>query len=471
MTELDADVVVAGLGPVGGLLAGLLGAQGVRTVVVEPDGVPYPKPRAAVLDAEGLRALSLVPGMAPQASWATPVGRNGALGPDRRPLVLMRPTARAYGHPQVALIDQPQLEAGLRAALAAMPSVSAVTGAVRAVEQRADAVVVGLADGRALTARWLVGCDGVGSATRAAAGIAFEGSSFAQPWLVVDAATDRPGPGVTGAADGVPEVAFVLDPARPAVAMSRPGRWRWEWMLLPGDDPEAIVPALVAPWVEPSALTVRRSAVFTFHARLARPWRSGRVVLAGDAAHAMPPFAGAGLGMGLRDAVALAWRLAQGADLDGYERERRPDVARTTALALRVGRVVQTRRPAVSWAQRAVLRALGPVLGRVGGSRAVRVRLFPNPVVRVDGGALQRLDEVVGYRWAVIGHGCDPAPVAAGFPGAVRLAVGAAAPGCRTVVDDAGELRGRRGTVTVVRPDRVVHGRFSRTAGPASGGS
>ncbi len=84
----------------------------------------------------------------------------------------------------------------------------------------------------------------------------------------------------------------------------------------------------------------------TFHARMAARWRVGRVLLAGDAAHSMPPFAGQGLGAGLRDAAALSWRLAEVIDglageelLDAYERERRPHVAAmTSAPAGRPGR-------------------------------------------------------------------------------------------------------------------------------------
>ncbi|MEU8613602.1 FAD-dependent monooxygenase, partial [Actinoplanes sp. NPDC048791] len=330
----EAAVVVAGLGPVGGVLAALLGAQGVRTVVVEPNVRPYPKPRAAVLEIESVRLLSLIPGLAPPDAWSVPLIRNGAVGADRRPLFLMTQRAQAFGHPQVVRIDQPALETALRAAIAELPSVEVLAGrSVQEVEQSADHVVAVLDDGRRITAQWLVGCDGTSGTVRTRAGIAFPGDTFAQPWLVVDAtSTATAETGVDGTSDGNPTVAFVLDPARPAVAMSSPGRWRWEWMLLPGEQPEAMVRPetvreLVAPWTDPDRLEVERAAVFTFHARMAQRWRAGRVLLAGDAAHAMPPFAGAGLGMGIRDAGALAWRLGEGGDLDAYEQERRPDVA------------------------------------------------------------------------------------------------------------------------------------------------
>jgi 3-(3-hydroxy-phenyl)propionate hydroxylase len=489
--QLDATVLIAGFGPVGGVLAALLGAQGVPTVVVEPNERPYPKPRAAILDVEAIRVLSTLPGLPPLSAWAAEMGRNGVVGPDHRPLIMLSLHATQFGHPQVVFLDQPALEAGLRTAIAGMDSVEVLNGrSVKGVEQSPDRVVAVLDDGRRLAARWLVGCDGVAGTVRDAAGIGFSGTTFAQPWLVVDSTTTATGPGVTGENDAVPEVAFVLDPTRPAVAMSRPGRWRWEWMLLPGEDPaEMTSPAalrpLITPWTDLATLEIQRAAVFTFHARMADRWRAGRVLLAGDAAHAMPPFAGAGLNTGIRDAIALAWRLAEAGDpagLDAYERERRADVARLTKLALRIGRVVQTRNRALSRIQRTLIRGLRAVPGlqtrlgdrplpvrrlprAVAGPLARAGHVLPNPWVSVAGGPPVRLDEVIGYHWCFIGHGLDPrvTPEAEAHPGAVLLALDLADPpaGCLPIEDLDGLLEGAPGTVTAVRPDRFLHGVLS----------
>ncbi|WP_203779280.1 FAD-dependent monooxygenase, partial [Actinoplanes philippinensis] len=321
-----------------------------------------------------------------------------------------------------------------------------------------------LDDGRRVTGQWLVGCDGVGSTVREAAGIGFSGTTYPQPWLVVDARG--------GDVEGGPSVAFVADAARPCVVMSQPGRWRWEWMLLPGEDPQAMtaderVRRLVGAWTDPDGLTIERATVFTFHARMAGRWRAGRILLAGDAAHAMPPFAGAGLGMGIRDAVSLAWRLADaiGGDtgpLDGYEADRRPDVARTTALSLRIGRIVQSRSRTVVRLIRGLLRTVAAMPGvERAGRRPPARRALPNPRVRVAGGPPTPLDQVIGYRWAYLGHGCDPREVMPAVPDdAVLLALDLPdpRPGCLPITDPDGLLSGRQGTVTVVRPDRFLQG-------------
>ncbi|WP_250036558.1 FAD-dependent monooxygenase [Paractinoplanes maris] len=493
MDNDETAVVVAGMGPVGAMLAALLGTRGVPTVVVEPQDRPYPKPRAAVLDIEAIRVLTALPGMPPLEHWATPLARNGVVDQHHRPLLMIEQTARPYGLPQIVRLDQPALEAALRRVALDTGCVRILGGrSVREVEQHGERLTAVLDDGRRLTARWLVGCDGTGSTVRAAAGIGFPGETFVQPWLVVDA-TVRPGagaaPGVGGGTDGGASIAFVLDPERPMVAMSQRDRWRWEWMLGPGEDPQAVVAtdavrSLIAPWVRPADVDIERATVFTFYARQAERWRAGRVLLAGDAAHAMPPFAGLGLGMGMRDAVALAWRLSDvvaGGDpalIDGYERERRPDVEATTTLALRIGRLVQTRSRTRMRLSRGVLRAVAslPGLGsRLGGKplparrlpRAVAGalpdagRVLPNPRVSVGGGPPVRLDEVIGYRWAYLGHGCDPRTVVTGIPDdAVVLALDLAdpPPGCRPLRDLDGLLTGRPGSVTVARPDRFLHG-------------
>ncbi|MGK3799668.1 FAD-dependent monooxygenase, partial [Enterococcus faecium] len=96
-----------------------------------------------------------------------------------------------------------------------------------------------------------------------------------------------------------------------------------------------------APWNVVGAVEIERKAVYRFNAMVARAWRRGRVLLAGDAAHRMPPFAGQGLCSGVRDAANLAWKLAAilhtaapDALLDTYQPEREPNVRSIIAMAM-----------------------------------------------------------------------------------------------------------------------------------------
>ena len=108
----------------------------------------------------------------------------------------------------------------------------------------------------------------------------------------------------------------LCDPKRPTtIVPGGPGRRRWEYMLLPNESVEEMQKPeraweLLKPWgLTPENAELERSAVYRFQARWAKVWNKGRCALAGDAAHLMPPFAGEGMCAGMRDAVAMAWRL------------------------------------------------------------------------------------------------------------------------------------------------------------------
>jgi 3-(3-hydroxy-phenyl)propionate hydroxylase len=109
---------------------------------------------------------------------------------------------------------------------------------------------------------------------------------------------------------------------------------------------------LLAPWDCGVDSVIERRAIYRFHGLVARQWRKGRIFLAGDSAHQMPPFAGQGMCAGVRDASNLAWKLAAvlqgGASetlLDSYQMERDPQVREVIDLAIHMGRVVCTLDP------------------------------------------------------------------------------------------------------------------------------
>jgi 3-(3-hydroxy-phenyl)propionate hydroxylase len=276
-----------------------------------------------------------------------------------------------------------------------------------------------------LRARYLVGCDGARSAVRGQLGVAFGGSTFAQRWLVVDGTLDRP-------LAKAPHPHFVGDPARPGVCLPMsPGRHRWEWMIHPGEDPQRFlapsrIRELMAPWITDERVEIERSVVYTFHARRAKRWRVGRVLLAGDAAHVMPPFVGQGFSSGARDAGNLAWKLdavLRGAPerlLDSYQVERCRHVTKMQNFALRWGAVVQTRRPGLARLRDSAIAGLErtgaldrlqshakPLPTAGAGAFATRPHrfapkrtvgaLFPQPAI--DG---VRLDDRLGTGWAAV---------------------------------------------------------------------
>ena len=123
-------------------------------------------------------------------------------------------------------------------------------------------------------------------------------------------------------------------------------------MLLPGETHDEVlefdvVQELLRPYREIAAKDIVRKTIYTFHARIADQFRVGRILLAGDAAHLTPPFAGQGMNAGLRDASNLAWKLAAilnggAADeiLDSYFDERRDPAWAMIQLAVVMGEII-----------------------------------------------------------------------------------------------------------------------------------
>ncbi len=442
MAEPDYDVLVCGLGPVGELLALLLGRSGASVLAIDASPDPFELPRAAVVDDEVLRIFQAA-GLDEEILGASQVQEDVSFIPaSGRPYSVLRPVGGSQGHPPLVSIHQPTIERSLAGALGGLPNVETRRGVRlerftqhdRGARPHVEAVLGGDDGEQRVSASWVVGCDGGQSTVRQLLGIEFGGFTFRQRWLVVDVLVDRP-------VARVPHPHFFGDWRRPIVSLPMsPGRHRWEWMLHPDEDPEpfldeASVRERIEPWLDGENAEVERAVVYTFHARTASRWREGRVFLAGDAAHLMPPFAGQGFSSGARDAANLAWKLAAvvgGAPeslLDTYEAERRPHVRAMTKLALLMGRFIQTtdRRVAavrdtfLGGFERSGLAAwtrerIKPVPAYGEGAFAGRPhRLpfrrdagsqFPQPRVRAGGGEAM-LDDLLGPGWSAVS--LDPA--------------------------------------------------------------
>jgi 3-(3-hydroxy-phenyl)propionate hydroxylase len=442
------DVVVAGLGPTGTTLALLLARQGVRVLAADVAAAPYPHPRAVAVDDDVLRVLTSLVEVEVNG-WQ----RAGFLDAAGRLLLEIGFGTSEVGHPALAFVHQPRLERALRAALVAEPLADVRLGCrVELAGQDPDGVTLG-GDLDGVRASWLVACDGAGSPLRAAVGIPWRSRGRSDPWLVVDAGVERP-------LAGLPYFSYLCDPQRPGVTMPFPGGHRWEWRLRPGEtlDPTSLLPP---------GTTVERSAVYRFERATAASWRSGRVLLAGDAAHTMPPFAGQGMGAGIRDASQLAWRLtelcrdnAREPDpLGSWEAERRAHVRQVVRLSQLLGLLVATRHDRT---RDTLLRtaAATPLLGpwlRRGGPRPPSGPRLPSPAVRLLDGTVAPLDAVTPWAWQryrVAAAPAAPGDVVILAPGGRRRHVDPAA-----LEDLDGTLLAalrRRGGALLARPDRLL---------------
>ncbi len=248
-------------------------------------------------------------------------------------------------HPTVTYY-QPELEAFLRDA-AVRNGVDLQLGVeVSSVDQTDEGVTVQTDAGPA-NARWLVAADGASSRIRKSLGLAFLDQGYDQDWLVLDVRLRRPVPSLPRF------VQQVCDPFRPTTyVVGHADYRRWEFQLQPGETTDEMVdPArvwqLLDGWLTRDDADLIRAVVYRFHATVADAMRSGRIFIAGDAAHQMPPFLGQGLCSGIRDAANLAWKLRLVADglaadrlLDTYGDERLPHAAGVVEHAVDTGRLI-----------------------------------------------------------------------------------------------------------------------------------
>jgi 2-polyprenyl-6-methoxyphenol hydroxylase-like FAD-dependent oxidoreductase len=430
------EVLVVGAGPTGLTLACGLLLHGVPVRVVDRAFGPAVTSRANFVHARGsevlfrLGALGTLPDQSLRALRITTY-----LGD--RPIMTLRfgdPGLRTAAPPMV--VSQAKVEVALRDRLAQLGGSIEWNRALANVQPEDDAVAATLGDGEVVRAQWLVGCDGTASTTRKLAGIGFPGVKLSERFLLADLHLDwdLDRSGTTGwiHRDGLVGAMPMRDPD------GRNDLWRifaYDPKCHEKPSEQQIFERLQQILPERTGRVVQFGeaewlSLFSVHRRLADTYRRGRILLAGDAAHAHAPFGGQGMLTGIGDAENLAWKLAlvlRGrADeplIDTYQAEPRPlatEVLRGTSTVTRInvagnplGRFARDRIvvPLVGlpWIQRRLTYSAsqlwvsyrkGPLGGR-GAKPRPGDRVPDCRCVREDGAA-SRLYAELGGRWALL---------------------------------------------------------------------
>lgn len=331
--RIDADVIVAGGGPTGLMLACELRLHGVEVLVLEKETEPPRMVRALglhvrsieIMDQRGLLERFLA------------LGRQYPVGGFFAAIEKPAPERLDTSHPYVLGIPQPVTERLLCERAVELGATILRGREVAGLAQDDGGATVELADGTRLRARYVVGCDGGRSAVRKLLGVGFPGEPSRVDTLLGEMQVAAPQEEIAAAMAGIrkTEKRFGIGP-------SGNGAHR---VVVPADGVAA--DRTIAPTLEDfrRQLRVIAGTDFGVHSprwlsrfgdgtRLADRYRVGRVLLAGDAAHVHPPVGGQGLNLGIHEAVNLGWKLAAGIAgwappglLDSYEAERRPVAA------------------------------------------------------------------------------------------------------------------------------------------------
>ena len=328
-TAPAVDVIIAGCGPTGAMLAAELRLHDVSVLVIEKEPEPVTFVRIVSLHVRSLELMAMrgLLDRILENGRQRPIGGIFAAIAAPTPEGLDSAYAYLLGIPQPVLVEL--LEDNAVAVGAEVRRGRAVVG----FEQDDDGVNVELTGGERLRARYLVGCDGAHSTVRKLLGVGFPGEPSRNETLM-----------------GEMEVGMSREELASRLSELHDSSRRF-WLRPSGHGRySVVVPAAgVGDRAEPPTLDDFRRQLrttvgtdFGVHSprwmsrfgdatRLVDRYRVGRVLLAGDAAHIHPPIGGQGLNLGIQDAVNLGWKLAAQTRgwapaplLDSYEAERRP---------------------------------------------------------------------------------------------------------------------------------------------------
>lgn len=417
--QTDVDVAVIGMGPTGLSLAKLLSQQGVGVAAIDRHRLPVGHPRATHLDDETMRSFQTL-GLQELEPTFSPVGTYRFYDSQWRTLmsVAMDRGVTDQGWRSDYMFHQPDFESVLRGRLIEDPEADTYFGwEVGGLDEEGERVIVHLTEAstgneRELSAAFAVGCDGAGSLVRRATGATVTDYGATHRSLIVDIfpfvdpgeTTDR-GPFIQA---GVRNPLTFVPIAAP--------RLRFEVMLRPDDDARDFerierVHEILSPWFRADQYRLLRADVYEWNAVVSTPWKAGLMLVAGDAAHQMPPHLGQGMCSGVRDALNLGWKLPRVLRgdspielLDTYESERSPHATILVTVSARMANDIESMEPEAPPTgveppakENETLRPpLGPGVVAEGDSAGT---LSPQP--HLSDGAL--LDDAVGFRFAIVG--------------------------------------------------------------------
>ena len=347
------DVIIVGLGPTGGTLANLLALNGFSILILEREKNLYALPRAVHFDDEIMRVFQTI-GITKKFLKNTIINKGTKFVNSEGKVLLDWPRPKSItenGWYPSYRFHQPDLERNLRYRLKTFKKVKLMqnTEVIKIENNKncVDLLYKSKNKTQKVSSQYVIGCDGARSITREQMGSVLDNLGFTQKWAVVDLILKKN-------KNKLPDRTIQYSNSeRPATYCRNVGkRRRWEFAIQDNENEKEILSDqyiwnFLKPWLKPNEAFLERKAIYIFQSAIARKWRKGRVFIAGDAAHLMPPFMGQGMCAGIRDASNLAWKISWCINnkhdekfLDTYQTERFSNVKEYIETTMRMGEFV-----------------------------------------------------------------------------------------------------------------------------------
>ncbi len=351
----EFDITIVGLGPAGGTLANLLAMHGFSILIIDREKNFYPLPRAVHFDDEIMRVFQTI-GITKEFLKYTIINKGTKFVNSKQKVILDWPRPKKItdnGWYPSYRFHQPDLEKQLRKKLKNYEKVFIEQNSeVRKItnsKNHVDITYTNTINYKEYNVRskYLVGCDGANSTTRNQMKTKMDNLGFTQKWAVVDLILKKK-------KNNLPDRTIQYsNPKQPATYCRNVGkRRRWEFAIKKNQSDKKVLSEnyiwnFLKPWLNKSEAIIERKTIYQFESSIARKWRKGRIFIAGDAAHLMPPFMGQGMCAGIRDASNLAWKIAtclrvkhNDTFLNTYQSERSLNVREYIETTMRMGEFV-----------------------------------------------------------------------------------------------------------------------------------
>jgi 2-polyprenyl-6-methoxyphenol hydroxylase-like FAD-dependent oxidoreductase len=345
------DICIIGYGPVGATLSGLLSSLGLSVLVIEKNNGVSPTARAINTDSEQLRTFNFL-NIAPKIiANSRKIKKVHFTDSEFNPYSTIDiPKEDNLGWPPALLFYQPELETIIRDSNLKYKNLKILENTKAVNIEDTNPIRVDIRNDRKdsrIYCKYLIGCDGANSFVRKYIDSKLIDFGFDQDWIVIDAHTTKQ---IDISKD---EAKQICDPNRlQTYVPGRRNHKRFEFKLLKGETKKDFtkkkVWELLSPWINRNNSKIERAVVYKFHACIAEKWRDKNIFIAGDAAHQMPPFLGAGMGTGIRDVFNLAWKVylvikgkAGENLLETYQLEREPHANWTVQQAKLIGEMME----------------------------------------------------------------------------------------------------------------------------------